>query len=147
MALLKAAKTSRERLKALEQIRAATALRLREADPDEEGLEQLDRNVAQAAAAYRDGTDSFEQAVRALPGVREAIRQRLDAVRADEVVEVPITVSLPDGTPLMSHRGRRRGTARRSGSAASRSATATSSATACRAQPSWRSLRTRGART
>ncbi len=51
-------------------------------DPDEEQLRLLEDNVTQAETAYRAGSGSFETAVRALQGVREAIRLKLDAVNA-----------------------------------------------------------------
>jgi hypothetical protein len=56
LSLLQRSRTSRERLKALEQIRAATALQLRAMrdDPDEELLERLERNLDEASAAFRD---------------------------------------------------------------------------------------------
>ena len=101
LSLLQRSRTSRERLKALEQIRAATALQLRamREDPDEELLERLERNLDEASAAFRD-EEGFEQAVRALQGVREAMRQRLDAVRSAEQIEVPFEVVWGDGTSV-----------------------------------------------
>jgi transposase-like protein len=101
LSLLQRSRTSRERLKALEQIRAATALQLRAMrdDPDEELLERLERNLDEASAAFRD-EEGFEQAVRALQGVREAVRQRLDAVRLAETIELPIEVVWSDGTSV-----------------------------------------------
>jgi len=100
-ALLKAAVTERERLKALEQVRAAVALRLREMDePDEEVLELLDESLSLAELAYRSGsrTGSFERSIRGLQGVREAIRQRIDVVRGSEMIDVRFSVTHPDGT-------------------------------------------------
>jgi hypothetical protein len=92
-ALIGRAKTERERLKALEQVRAATALRLREmGTPDEEVLQLLDDNVRAAMSAYRDGGESFEHAIRGLQGLREAIRQRMDAIQADETIETRYVV-------------------------------------------------------
>lgn len=97
------AHTERERLKALEQIRAATGLKLRSlrGNPDEEAIELLDRNIFEAEEAYRQGSGGFESTVRALQGLRSAIRQRLDAVKP-ATIEVPIVVTFAgynaDGT-------------------------------------------------
>ena len=93
LALAERATTQRQRLKALEQIRSATALALRRmSQPDEAQLRLLDRNLAAAEEAYRDQA-TFEEAVRGLQGVREAIRQRLDAVRVPDMIEVPVKIS------------------------------------------------------
>lgn len=96
------AKTERERLKSLEAIRGATALLLRssQGEPDAEAARQLDRNVAEAAEAFRSGSSSFEQSIRALQGLREAIRQKLDARRAPDAVQVPLEVANSDGEPI-----------------------------------------------
>jgi len=84
--LLEQAKTERQQLKALEQVRAATWLRVRElTEPDEETLEQLEANITAAEEMFR-GTEGFEQAIRALQGVREAVGQRLRAVRQAETI-------------------------------------------------------------
>jgi hypothetical protein len=61
-------------------------------------LAQLDRNVEEAAAAFRSGSASFEQSIRALQGVREAVRQRLDA-RAPGDVDTRILVTWPGSDP------------------------------------------------
>ncbi len=92
--LARRANTERERLKSLEQIRGATALKLRsvKGQPDEETLDLLDRNVFQAEEAYRTGSGGFEATVRALQGLREAIRQRIDAVKAPQDIEAPMIV-------------------------------------------------------
>jgi hypothetical protein len=98
--LAERARTPRERLRALEQVRAATRLRMRGVeDPDREHRDLLDDNIRQAEAAYRDAPD-FETAARALSGWREALLQRLDAVRAPGMIEVPVTVTLAGGKPL-----------------------------------------------
>jgi hypothetical protein len=66
----------------------------------------LNTNVEQAEQAFRSDSGSFEQAIRALQGVREAVRQRLDARRAPDDVETRLVVSYPgqdpkgEGTPL-----------------------------------------------
>jgi hypothetical protein len=86
--LAERARTPRERIRALEQIRSATKLRLRGAsDLDAEDHELLDSNIRSAEAAFRDAPD-FETAARALSGWRESILQRLDAV------------STPEGIPM-----------------------------------------------
>lgn len=95
--LAERARTPRERLRALEQVRAATKLRLRDADPDADDRELLDGNIESAMAAYRAAPD-FETAARALSGWREAILQRLDAIRQAEAIEVPFIVTHADGT-------------------------------------------------
>ena len=91
--LSRRAVSDRQRLKAAEQIRSATALELRTmATPDEEQLQRLDDNIAKAMFLYR-GQSRFEESVRALQGVREAIRQRLDAVRTAGVIATSIRVA------------------------------------------------------
>jgi hypothetical protein len=67
-------------------------------DPDPDLLERLERNVRQAEDAYRDEV-GFEQAIRALGGLREAIRQRITATRSADAIEVPIRV-MADGKQL-----------------------------------------------
>jgi hypothetical protein len=95
------AKTERERLKSLEAIRGATALLIRssQGEPDAEALQLLSRNVDQAAAAFRAGSSSFEQSIRALQGLREAIRQKLDSRRAPDAIETRIVVVWPGSDP------------------------------------------------
>jgi hypothetical protein len=94
--LAERARTPRERIRALEQVRAATKLRLRgvcDLDPDDHEL--LDGNVRAAEAAYRDAPD-FETAARALSGWRESLMQRLDAVPAPEGVPMQYRVPFTD---------------------------------------------------
>ena len=96
------AKTDRERLKAAESVRSATLLAmraLRGGDLDAEMLDRLDANVVRAAELYREVGGSFENELRGLQGHRSAIRQRLEAARAPDAVEVAVTVALSDGTP------------------------------------------------
>jgi hypothetical protein len=70
--LAERARTPRERIRALEQIRSATKLRLRGAsDLDAEDHELLDSNIRSAEAAFRDAPE-FETAARALSGWRES---------------------------------------------------------------------------
>jgi transposase-like protein len=99
--LLDQAVTERQRLKALEAVRSSTVLRLKELGnhPDEEALQLLDRNVTSAEEAFRDRGESFEGAIRALQGVREAIRQKISAIKADETIETSYSLSFegPDG--------------------------------------------------
>jgi hypothetical protein len=80
--LVDQARTERERLRALEGVRASTRLVLRQMgdDPDPYLLERLDENIVAAAAAYRNQT-GLESALYGLAGVREAIAHRLQAVR------------------------------------------------------------------
>jgi hypothetical protein len=83
--LAEKARTARERLRALEQVRRATKLRLRGVtDLDVGDHELLDNNIRAAEDAYRAAPD-FETAARALSGWREALAQRLDAVRRPTV--------------------------------------------------------------
>jgi hypothetical protein len=90
LALAERARTPRERLRALEQVRGATKLALRGAEAlDDDGRELLDRNVRDAERAYRDAVD-FETQARALSGWREALRQRITAVKTPEAVAAPI---------------------------------------------------------
>jgi hypothetical protein len=103
--LLERAMTERERLKALEQVRAATYLALREMgnDPDEALLERMETNVRQAEEAFR-GTEGFEQAVRSLQGIREALAHKLAAARVAEHIDVALSVTglgLPAAEPQM----------------------------------------------
>jgi hypothetical protein len=100
-ALAARARTPRERLRALEQVRGATRLALRglRGEVDELHRDLLDSNVASAQAAYRDAPD-FETAARALSGWREALLARLEAVRSPGSVAVPIRMALADGEPL-----------------------------------------------
>jgi hypothetical protein len=104
--LAEKARTPRERLRALEQVRAATRLRLRQVDdPDEEDRSLLDSNIRAAEAAFRDAPD-FESAARGLSGWREAIAQRLDAVRQPGSVEVSYGFVMPGREPLPSEKPR-----------------------------------------
>jgi hypothetical protein len=98
--LAERARTPRERLRALEQVRAATKLSIRgRADLGTDELELLSANIAQAEAAYRDAPD-FETQARALSGWREAFHHRIDATGEDEPVDVPMpTVCFADGRP------------------------------------------------
>jgi hypothetical protein len=100
--LVERAGTERELMKAQEQVRAATALLLRQmgGEPDEEQLRQLDANLAAAEDVYRAGPASFEHAIRALQGVREAIRQRIDAAGPADPIEVSIILQSPDGADV-----------------------------------------------
>jgi hypothetical protein len=101
LALSKRARTDREFLKAAEAVRSATALQvraLRGGDPDQDMLEQLDENIAEAAKLYRR-IGGFENELRGLAGHREAIRLRLEAVKAGGTIEVPIRV-LSGGKPV-----------------------------------------------
>ena len=89
LGLLARARTQREKLRALDSIRASTSLLLKAAgmDGDPELLTRLDENIQQAQAAFREQS-GFESALYALAGYREAVRQRIAAVRAAESVEV-----------------------------------------------------------
>jgi len=92
-ALAGRARTPRERLRALEAVRGATKLKLRGvSDPDPADRELLDRNIAQAEAAYRDSPD-FETQARALSGWRESLHRRLDAVRVVGTISTPIQIA------------------------------------------------------
>lgn len=93
-----------ELLKAAEAVRSATALQvraLRGGDPDQDMLEQLDENIAEAAKLYRR-VGGFENELRGLAGHREAIRLRLEAVKTGGTIDVPIVVTTSDGKPLPS---------------------------------------------
>jgi hypothetical protein len=95
-ALAERAKTPRERIRALEQVRGATKLRLRGVfDLDADDHELLDSNIRAAEAAFRDAPD-FETAARALSGWRESLMQRLDAVPAPEGVPMQYRVAFTD---------------------------------------------------
>lgn len=62
-------------------------------------LEQLDANIVEAAQLYRR-VGGFENEFRGLAGHREAIRLRLGTVRAPGVIDVPVVVTMVDGTPV-----------------------------------------------
>ncbi len=101
-ALAERARTPRERLRALEQIRAATKLALRgRTDLTQEDRDLLAKNIEDALAAYEASPD-FETSARALAGWRESIAQRLDATDEDEpfAVNYP-SLSFADGSPAM----------------------------------------------
>jgi hypothetical protein len=103
--LVAKARTPAERLRALEQVRAATRLRMRGFDlADEADHVLLDSNVREAEAAYREA-GSFDVAARALSGWREALAQRLDATQNEGTIEVPIVITMSDGTPTGSGGG------------------------------------------
>jgi hypothetical protein len=107
--LAERAKTPRERIRALEQVRGATKLRLREvSELDTDDHELLDGNVLSAEAAYRDARD-FETAARALSGWREALMQRLDAVRVPEGIRTQYHLVFTDekGNPSKAPAPRR----------------------------------------
>jgi len=94
--LAERARTPRERIRALEQIRGATKLRLRGAsDRDADDQELLDSNIRSAEAAFRDAPD-FETAARALSGWRESILQRLNAVSAPEGIPMQFRLAFTD---------------------------------------------------
>jgi hypothetical protein len=107
--LAERAKTPRERIRALEQVRGATKLRLRGVfDLDAADHELLDSNIRSAEAAFRDAPD-FETAARALSGWRESILQRLNAVTAPEGIPMRYRVVFTDeeGNPSESPAPRR----------------------------------------
>jgi hypothetical protein len=109
VALVGRAKTERERLKGLEAVRASTVLALRAmGEPDEEALELLERNLEQAEQAFLDTSGGFEVATRALQGVREAIRQRMQIVRVDGEIETSMSVAFTglDGKVVPGEPGR-----------------------------------------
>lgn len=104
-ALAEKARTPRERLRALEQVRAASKLRLRGiTDLDDNDRYLLDGNIRAAEEAYRAAPD-FETAARALSGWREALTQRLDAVLAPEGVPVQYFVGFTDEVGNVSEAG------------------------------------------
>jgi hypothetical protein len=98
--LAERARTPRQKLRALEQVRGATKLVLRGVDdPDESDGDLLDSNVRSAEDAYSSAAD-FETQARALSGLREAITHRLDVQPKAQAIEVAFGVSLADGTSL-----------------------------------------------
>jgi hypothetical protein len=101
--LLERAKTERERLRAQEGIRRALELELRDFSrsraalkaPDEEQLRRLERNLEDAWESYqRVAGGSLDVALRALSGVREAIKALRMATA--KVSQDPILISLAD---------------------------------------------------
>lgn len=98
--LLERAKTKREKLKAAQAVRRASWLALRSlgGEPDEDLLQQLDSNVATAAALFRE-QQGFESALAGLEGVRDSIRARLTATQRSEEVKTSMTVAMADGAP------------------------------------------------
>jgi hypothetical protein len=99
IALAAKARTPREKLRGLEKVRAATKLRMRGVDLDPEDRALLDRNIAEAEAAYKAASD-FETQARALGGWREALLHRLDAVKAPDAIETRLQVTFADGEPV-----------------------------------------------
>jgi hypothetical protein len=96
--LAERARTPRQRIRALEQVREATRLRLRlrgmeDLDADDRAL--LENNVRAAERAFRDAAD-FETAARALSGWRAAILHRLDAVRTPDGIPMQMRVAFTD---------------------------------------------------
>jgi hypothetical protein len=98
--LLERAKTKREKLKAAQAVRRASWLALRSlgGEPDEDLLQQLDSNVATAAALFRE-QQGFESALAGLEGVRDSIRARLTATQRSEEIKTSMVVTMADGTP------------------------------------------------
>jgi hypothetical protein len=112
ISLFRRASTARERLRAAEAVRAATALAMRrlKGTDDPELLERLDQNVVVAAELFRS-LDGFDAQLRALAGHREAIKMRLEAVRTEGEIEVPgdvVTITdLDGGNPVELSRDER----------------------------------------
>jgi hypothetical protein len=92
------ARTPREKLRGLEQVRAATRLRMRGVELDPEDRRLLDRNIAEAEEAYRLASD-FETQARALSGWRESLLHRLEAVQAADAIHTRLIVSWPGSDP------------------------------------------------
>ena len=92
------ARTPREKLRGLEQVRAATKLRMRGVELDPEDRRLLDDNIAEAEAAYKAAGD-FETQARALSGWRESLLHRLEAVQAADAIETRLIVSWPGSDP------------------------------------------------
>jgi hypothetical protein len=91
--LAEQARTPRERLRALEQVRSSVKLKLRGVrDLDRDDRDLLDAGVAQAMAAFKAAPD-FETAARGLSGLREAIAHRLDAVEGADALQTRLAVT------------------------------------------------------
>lgn len=106
---LERARTEREALRALEAVRAAYQLELRDwsrarvaiRSPDAERLAELDRNVEDAWAAYeRSAHGSHDLATRALAGVREALAQRRAATARLQDDPLAVTLTSHEGEPI-----------------------------------------------
>jgi hypothetical protein len=95
ISLAERARTPREKLRALEQIRRSTKLALRGTDLDEAGRELLAANVREAEAAYAASPD-FETQARALSGLREAIFQRVTSSPTDQGIPTTMSLSFTD---------------------------------------------------
>jgi hypothetical protein len=103
------ARTPREKLRGLEQVRAATKLKLRGIELDPEARALLDHNIGEAEAAYKAAGD-FETAARALSGWRESLLHRLEAVETADAIQTRLVVTWPgsepgDGVPLAMRPG------------------------------------------
>jgi hypothetical protein len=104
------ARTPREKLRGLEQVRAATKLKLRGVELDPEARALLDRNIAEAEAAYKAAGD-FETQARALSGWRESLLHRLEAVETADAIHTRLVVTYPgsdpetEGTPIAMRPG------------------------------------------
>ena len=86
-------------MRGLEQVRAATKLKLRGVELDPEDRRLLDRNIAEASEAYKAAGD-YETMCRALAGWREALLARLDAVKAPDAIHTRLLIAVADGEPL-----------------------------------------------
>jgi hypothetical protein len=110
LAQLRRAKTSREQLRALEAVRSALALELRDHSksraalklPDREQLAQLERNVSAAWEAYEQASEAgLDVSLRALAGIREALGQLRAAKAKGPHVEEWLEVDIgPEGGPM-----------------------------------------------
>jgi hypothetical protein len=109
------ASSERERLRALESVRAALELQLRDfartraalKAPTAEQVTQLEINVRDAEAAYeRVAGGSFDTALRALQGVRSAVAalKAATARQLEDPIAVPLTTfeGDPVGTLMLS---------------------------------------------
>jgi hypothetical protein len=111
--LVERASSERERLRALESVRAALELQLRDfartraalKAPTAEQLTQLEANVRDAEAAYeRVAGGSFDTAVRALQGLRSAVSalKTATAHQADDPVDVVFSTSDADAIATLT---------------------------------------------
>jgi hypothetical protein len=109
--LLDRATTQREKMRALEAVRAASWLALRQAgaEPDAALLEQLEANISQASAMFRE-VSGFESQLYGLAGVREAIRQRIAAIGRARQSRFPSLSNTPTARRPDRTEASRRGT-------------------------------------
>ena len=137
------------KLRGLEQVRAATRLRMRGVEPDPEDRRLLDRNIDEAEAAYK-AAGRLRDPGEGLERLEGGPLHRLDAVQAADAIHTRLIVSWPgsdpeaEGTALAMRPGdywaqSRRGSATSTGSASSAPSGSASPSSPAASRPTSRS--------